>query len=177
MLGGVHHTHRLGTQEGLQALPSPVLCRVLKGPMECAENTATCSSRSASAWSSTLCGGGNESDAHRYRRCVGGHRQRQGKTLTWTRITDQDEAADLLPGWLGRRLIGLHGRFGLLLATGDVMRITSIGAVHMSSDGLVLLAQSQQLCHQPPLGAELARNCAAASRSAARMAALGDCSE
>jgi hypothetical protein len=59
--------------------------------------------------------------------------------LTWTRITDQDEAADLLPGWLGRRLIGLHGRFGLLLATGDVMRITSIGAVHMSSDGLVLL--------------------------------------
>jgi hypothetical protein len=59
--------------------------------------------------------------------------------LTWTRITDQDEAADLLPGWLGRRLIGLHGRFGLLLATGDVMRITSIGAVHMSSNGLVLL--------------------------------------
>jgi hypothetical protein len=62
-----------------------------------------------------------------------------GRTLTWTRITDQDEATDLLPAWLGRRLIGLHGRFGLLLATGDVMRITSIGAVHMSSDGLVLL--------------------------------------
>jgi hypothetical protein len=62
-----------------------------------------------------------------------------GKTLTWTRITDQDEATDLLPAWLGRRLIGLHGSFGLLLATGDVMRITSIGAVHLSSDGLVLL--------------------------------------
>jgi hypothetical protein len=62
-----------------------------------------------------------------------------GRTLTWTRITDQDEATDLLPAWLGRRLIGLHGRFGLLLATGDVMRITSIGAVHISSDGLVLL--------------------------------------
>ena len=62
-----------------------------------------------------------------------------GKTLTWTRITDQDDATDLLPAWLGRRLIGLHGSFGLLLATGDVMRITSIGAVHMSSDGLVLL--------------------------------------
>ena len=59
--------------------------------------------------------------------------------MTWTRITDQDEATDLLPAWLGRRLIGLHGRFGLLLATGDVMRITSIGAVHLSSDGLVLL--------------------------------------
>jgi hypothetical protein len=60
-------------------------------------------------------------------------------TLTWTRITDQDEAADLLPAWLGRRLIGQHGSFGLLLTTGDVMRITSIGAVNMSSDGLVLL--------------------------------------
>jgi hypothetical protein len=59
--------------------------------------------------------------------------------LTWTRITDQDEAADLLPAWLGRRLIGQHGRFGLLLATGDVMRITSIGAVYVSSDGLILL--------------------------------------
>ena len=63
----------------------------------------------------------------------------EDRTLTWTRITDQDEAADRLPAWLGRRLIGLHGSFGLLLATGDVMRITSIGAAHMSSDGLVLL--------------------------------------
>ena len=59
--------------------------------------------------------------------------------MTWTRITDQDEAADLLPAWLGRRLIGLRGRFGLLLTTGDVMRITSIGAVYLSSDGLILL--------------------------------------
>jgi hypothetical protein len=59
--------------------------------------------------------------------------------MPWTRITDPDEAAELLPAWLGRRLIGLHGRFGLLLTTGDVMRITSIGAVHLSSDNLVLL--------------------------------------
>jgi hypothetical protein len=59
--------------------------------------------------------------------------------LTWTRFTDQDEAADLLPALLGRRLIGQHGRFGLLLVTGDVMRITSVGAVYMSSGGLVLL--------------------------------------
>jgi hypothetical protein len=62
-----------------------------------------------------------------------------GQSMTWTRITDQDEAVDLLPAWLGRRLIGLRGRFGLLLTTGDVMRITSIGAVHLSSDGLILL--------------------------------------
>ena len=59
--------------------------------------------------------------------------------MAWTRITDQDEAAKLLPAWFGRRFIGLRGRFGLLLATGDVLRITSIGAVHQSSDGLVLL--------------------------------------
>jgi hypothetical protein len=59
--------------------------------------------------------------------------------MTWTRITDQDEAADLLPGWLGRRLIGLRGRFGLLLTTGDVLRITSIGAAHLSSEGIILL--------------------------------------
>jgi len=59
--------------------------------------------------------------------------------MEWTRITDQDEAASLLPAWLGRRLIGLRGKFGLLLVTGDVMRITSIGAVYLASTGLVLL--------------------------------------
>jgi hypothetical protein len=59
--------------------------------------------------------------------------------MAWTRITDQDEAATLLPSWLGRRFVGLHGRFGLLLTTGDVMRITSIGAVEVSSEGIVLL--------------------------------------
>jgi len=59
--------------------------------------------------------------------------------LSWTRVTDADEAAGLLPAWLGRRLIGLRGRFGLLLTTGDVLRITSLTAVHQSSDGLVLL--------------------------------------
>jgi hypothetical protein len=63
----------------------------------------------------------------------------EGWAMEWTRITDQDEAASLLPAWLGRRLIGLRGRFGLLLVTGDVMRITSIGAVHLSSSGVVLL--------------------------------------
>ena len=44
--------------------------------------------------------------------------------MEWTHIKDQDDAAKLLPAWLGRRLIGLRGRFGLLLTTGDVMRIT-----------------------------------------------------
>jgi hypothetical protein len=59
--------------------------------------------------------------------------------LTWTRITDPETVAGLLPAWLGRRMIGLRGTFGLLLTTGDVLRLTSIAAAHQSSDGIVLL--------------------------------------
>src|SRR3954465_7769361 len=37
-------------------------------------------------------------------------------------------------------MIGLRGRFGLILTSGDVLRITSIGALHQSpSGGTVLL--------------------------------------
>jgi hypothetical protein len=36
-------------------------------------------------------------------------------------------------------MVGLRGSFGLLLTTGDVLRITSIAAAHQSSDGLILL--------------------------------------
>ncbi|MFL5289366.1 MAG: hypothetical protein ACJ8AW_52515 [Rhodopila sp.] len=36
-------------------------------------------------------------------------------------------------------MAGLHGRFGLLLTTGDVLRITTISAAHLSSDGTVVL--------------------------------------
>ena len=36
-------------------------------------------------------------------------------------------------------MIGQRGRFGLLLTTGDVLRITSIGALHQSPTGIVLL--------------------------------------
>lgn len=59
--------------------------------------------------------------------------------MAWTRITDPDEAASFLPAWFGTRMIGLRGRFGLVLTTGDVLRITSIGALHQSSGGAVLL--------------------------------------
>ena len=75
--------------------------------------------------------------------------------MTWTRVTDVDEAATLLPAWIGRRLVGLHGRFGLLLTTGDVMRITSIGAVHHSSEGVILLDVSLDNAGVPE-GADLA---------------------
>jgi len=50
---------------------------------------------------------------------------------TWTRITDPDTVAGLLPAWIGRRMVGLRGTFGLLL--------TTIAAAHQSSDGVVLL--------------------------------------
>ena len=58
---------------------------------------------------------------------------------TWTRITGPEEAADVFPAWLGIRMIGLRGRFGLLLATGEVLRITSIVALHQSSHGTIML--------------------------------------
>jgi hypothetical protein len=59
--------------------------------------------------------------------------------LTWTRITDSEDAARFLPAWLGSRMIGLRGRFGLKLTSGDIIRITSIVALHQSPDGIVLL--------------------------------------
>jgi hypothetical protein len=63
----------------------------------------------------------------------------EGTTLRWTRITDPDEAADFLPAWFGSRMIGLRGKFGLVLTTGDILKITSIGALHQSPVGTILL--------------------------------------
>jgi len=59
--------------------------------------------------------------------------------MTWTRITDPNEAVAQLPAWFGSRMIGAGGAFGLLLTSGDVLRVCSIVAVHSSSNGLVLL--------------------------------------
>jgi hypothetical protein len=58
--------------------------------------------------------------------------------MPWTRITDPDHAAELLPTWFSGRMIGERGAFGLLLTTGDVMRITSILAI-ATSDGLTFI--------------------------------------
>ena len=58
---------------------------------------------------------------------------------TWTRVDDPDALA-LLPAWFSSRMIARRGgSFGLLLTTGDVLRVTSITAAHLSSDGTVLL--------------------------------------
>lgn len=59
--------------------------------------------------------------------------------MTWTRVIDADEATRSLPAWIGARMIGVRGKFGLVLATGDVLRITSITAANLAPDGTVLL--------------------------------------
>lgn len=59
--------------------------------------------------------------------------------MNWTRIKDPEDAERLLPAWFSSRMVGLHGAFGLLLTTGDVVRCTSIVAVHLSSTDLVLV--------------------------------------
>lgn len=59
--------------------------------------------------------------------------------MEWTRITDPDEAPRLFPAWFSGRMLRGRGAFGLLLTTGDVMRITSVLAMHHASDGTVLI--------------------------------------
>src|SRR3978361_678301 len=59
--------------------------------------------------------------------------------MAWARITDPETVAGLLPAWPGRRMVGLRGSFGLLLTTGDVLRLTTIAAAHQSSHGVILL--------------------------------------
>ena len=59
--------------------------------------------------------------------------------MTWTRITDPELAVGALPIWFGIRMIGLRGRFGLVLTSGDILRITSITALHESPRGVILL--------------------------------------
>jgi hypothetical protein len=61
------------------------------------------------------------------------------RLMSWTTIVDRELALAMLPGWLGQRLLGERGRFGLLLTTGDVMRITSVDAIHQSDSGLIIL--------------------------------------
>ena len=59
--------------------------------------------------------------------------------MNWTRITAPEAAAQALPAWFSTRMIGLRGRFGLLITTGDVLRVSSIIALNQSEEGTVLL--------------------------------------
>lgn len=59
--------------------------------------------------------------------------------MEWTRVIDPDEATRLFPPWFSGRMVGTRGAFGLLLAKSDVMRITSVMALHHAPDGTVLV--------------------------------------
>ena len=59
--------------------------------------------------------------------------------MAWTRITDPEQAVGAQPIWFVARMIGLRGRFGLVLTSDDILRITSITALHESPNGVILL--------------------------------------
>ncbi len=59
--------------------------------------------------------------------------------ITWTRVTDPDIAVTLMPPWFAGHMLSGHGRYGFLLTTGDVLRVSKLMAVHVSSVGAVLL--------------------------------------
>jgi hypothetical protein len=59
--------------------------------------------------------------------------------VTWARITDPEQAEGPLSIWFSTRMLGLRGNFGLVLTTGDVLRITCINALHESPHGVILL--------------------------------------
>ena len=59
---------------------------------------------------------------------------------TWTHVADPATETHLLPAWFARRMLGARqGAFGLLLTTGDVLRVAELRAAHLGSDGTILL--------------------------------------
>ena len=59
---------------------------------------------------------------------------------TWTHVADPATETHLLPAWFARRMLGARqGAFGLLLTTGDVLRVAALRAAHLGSDGTILL--------------------------------------
>ena len=58
---------------------------------------------------------------------------------TWTHITDPDAAVTSLPAWFAGKMLGVRGSYGFLLTTGDVVRVSRVAAVHVSSDGAILI--------------------------------------
>lgn len=58
---------------------------------------------------------------------------------TWTRAIDPDIAVSLLPPWFAVRMLGARGSYGFLLTTGDVVRVSRVTAIHVSSSGSILI--------------------------------------
>lgn len=91
---------------------------------------------------------------------------------TWTRVADAEQAASLLPPWFAARMMASRGTYGFLLATGDVLRVSRVVAVHLGPSGAVLIDvlldhagvpggvdlawQSKHFLGAPVLGATLA---------------------
>jgi hypothetical protein len=66
-------------------------------------------------------------------------RQKRTPLTTWTHINDADMAVALLPAWFTTRMLGTRGSYGFLLTTGDVVRVSRVTAIHMSSEGAILV--------------------------------------
>jgi hypothetical protein len=58
---------------------------------------------------------------------------------TWMRVNDADEAVALLPPWFAARMLATRGAYGFLLTTGDVVRVSRVTAIHISSAGAILV--------------------------------------
>jgi len=58
---------------------------------------------------------------------------------TWTRVSDPDTAVTLLPAWFTARMMATRGSYGFLLTTGDVVRVSRITSIHLSSSGTILI--------------------------------------
>lgn len=54
-------------------------------------------------------------------------------------MTDAELAVTLLPAWFAARMMAKRGSYGFLLATGDVVRVSRVTAVHVSSGGSMLM--------------------------------------
>ena len=58
---------------------------------------------------------------------------------TWTRVNDPDKAVALLPAWFAGRMMAARGSYGFLLSTGDVVRVSRVTTVQVSSCGAILI--------------------------------------
>jgi hypothetical protein len=54
-------------------------------------------------------------------------------------VTDAETAAALMPAWFAGRMMATRGKYGFLLATGDVLRVSRVTAVHVSREGMILV--------------------------------------
>ncbi len=57
----------------------------------------------------------------------------------WIRISDPDGAAALLPAWFAPRMMVDRGSYGFLITTGDIVRVSRITSLHVSSGGTILI--------------------------------------